>query len=175
MVAAGGIAKIDHIERRRLETQRRLDSTKTQAERNKLGQFATPTVLASDILGYAKTLAPVSQQIFFLDPAFGTGAFYSALLKSFPLLKVARAQGYEIDPHYGQESKRFWARTALELKIADFTQVTPPALDENKANLLICNPPYVRHHHLSVDEKSRLRELAKQITGIKLSGLAGLY
>ncbi len=47
---------IDIIERRRLEVQNQLDSLKTQTERNKLGQFATPTVLATDILKYAKTL-----------------------------------------------------------------------------------------------------------------------
>jgi hypothetical protein len=175
MVVLDGSTGIDLIERQRLETQQRLDSTKTRAERNKLGQFATPTVLATDILEYARTLMPVSQQIRFLDPAFGTGAFYSALLRSLPFSQVARAWGYEVDPHYGRESKKLWNRTPLELKIADFTQATPPTIDENRVNLLICNPPYVRHHHLSVDEKSRLRGLARQTTGIRLSGLAGLY
>lgn len=175
MTASDGSTPIDIIEERRLETQRRLDSVKTQTERNRLGQFATPTVLATDILEYAKTLVSPSQQIRFLDPAFGTGAFYSALLRSFTFSQIAKAWGYEIDPHYGQEAKRFWARTPLELSIADFTQATPPAIDENRANLLICNPPYVRHHHLSADEKSELQKLTRQITGIRLSGLSGLY
>jgi predicted RNA methylase len=77
-----------------------LESLKTQTERNKLGQFATPNVLATDILEYAKTLLPTSQQIRFLDPAFGTGAFYSALLRVFPSLRITKAWGYEIDPHH---------------------------------------------------------------------------
>lgn len=164
----------DIIEKQRLEMQRRLDAAKTQTERNKLGQFATPTVLATNILEYAKTLVPPSQQIRFLDPAFGTGAFYSALLRSFAS-QITEAWGYEIDPHYGQEAKKFWARWPLELSMADFTQVIPPAIDENRANLLVCNPPYVRHHHLSSDKKLELQKLAGQITGIRLSGLSGLY
>lgn len=175
MTAIDEIAEIDIIEGRRRETQHRLDSVKTQAERNKLGQFATPTVLATDIIEYAKTLVSTSQQVRFLDPAFGTGSFYSALLRSFPISRIAKAWGYEIDLHYGQEARKLWANTPLELSISDFTQVAPPVADEDKANLLICNPPYVRHHHLSADEKSRLQRLAQQTIGIRLSGLAGLY
>jgi hypothetical protein len=41
---------IDVIESSRLQVQKHLDSSKTQAERNKLGQFATPGALAIDIL-----------------------------------------------------------------------------------------------------------------------------
>ena len=39
------------IEARRLALQRDLDAAKTKAERNRMGQFATPTALARDILG----------------------------------------------------------------------------------------------------------------------------
>jgi len=175
MTVSDGNTPIDITEEQRLEIQRRLDAAKTQVERNRLGQFATPSVLAMDILEYAKTLVSPFQQIRFLDPAFGTGAFYSALLRSFTFSQIAKAWGYEIDPHYGQEAKQFWARTPLELSIANFTQATPPAMDENRANLLVCNPPYVRHHHLSPDEKLGLQKLTMQITGIRLSGLSGLY
>ena len=175
MTAIDKVVQTGIIEDQRLETQHRLDSVKTQAERNKLGQFATPPVLATDILEYAKTLLSTSQQIRFLDPAFGTGSFYSALLRSFPFSQIAKAWGYEIDPHYGQEARKLWANTPLELCIMDFTQAAPPVAGEDRANLLVCNPPYVRHHHISTEEKSRLQKLTQQITGIRLSGLAGLY
>lgn len=49
--------------------QLQLDGAKTQTERNKLGQFGTPTALATDILKYAKTLLPSNPKIRFLDPA----------------------------------------------------------------------------------------------------------
>lgn len=155
--------------------QLQLDSAKTQTERNKLGQFATPTALAADILKYAKTLLPSNQKIRFLDPAFGTGAFYSALLQQFPLSQIVDAIAYEIDPHYGNEAIELWRDTPLGLNIADFTKAVPPISNRNKANLLICNPPYVRHHHLSRVEKQRLQRVTEQIAGIKLSQLASLY
>ena len=42
-------------------------------------------------------------------------------------------------------------------------------------NVILTNPPYVRHHHLAATEKIRLGELALDATGLKLSGLSGLY
>ncbi len=47
--------------------------------------------------------------------------------------------------------------------------------EETKYNLIVCNPPYVRHHHLQKAEKQRLQDLGKQRTGIKLTTRAGLY
>ena len=39
---------------------------------------------------------------------------------------------------------------------------------------LFCNPPYVRHHHISGDDKLRLKAEARR-HGFSLSGLSGLY
>ncbi len=155
--------------------QLQLDGAKTQTERNKLGQFGTPTALATDILKYAKTLLPSNPKIRFLDPAFGTGVFYSALLHEFPLSQIVEAQGYEVDPDYGNEAIKLWRDTPLKLNIADFTRAVLPDSNLTKANLLICNPPYVRHHHLNRVEKLRLQRVTEQISGIKLSQLTNLY
>lgn len=162
-------------EQARVLRQLQLDEAKTKIERNKLGQFATPTDLAADILKYAWELFPAHLQIRFLDPAFGTGSFYSALLRELTPLQIASAVGYEIDPHYGLSAISLWASSPLKLNITDFTQATPPQTDAEKANLIICNPPYVRHHHLSRVEKQRLQNKTLQIAGIKLSQLASLY
>jgi len=176
MMAIDKILEVDAIEKKRLEIQNLLDAAKTRSERNRLGQFGTPTELARDMLEYSSMLLLEShQRIRFLDPAFGTGAFYSAFLRSFQPSQIERAQGYEIDPHFAQPSAKLWANTPLELETADFTRVSPPVQDRNRANLLICNPPYVRHHHLSVDEKARLQNLVRNRVGVRLSGLAGLY
>ncbi len=166
---------LDFNELARLEVQSRLDRAKPQAERNQLGQFATPTSLASDILEYAGTLIAPRSKVRFLDPAFGTGAFYSALSRSFAARRIAEAKGYEIDVSYGGEAEKIWSGTPLKLEIADFTRAAPPDNDVDKPNLLICNPPYVRHHHLSKTEKERLRRATEQATGIRLSGYTGLY
>lgn len=165
----------DDMEARRLEVEKSLSSAKTQSERNKMGQFATPPGLASDIIRHAKALLPRALKIRFLDPAFGTGSFYSALLRTFRGSNIAKATGYEIDRIYAREAKKLWKQTPLELHLADFTRATSPDSDGSKANLIVCNPPYVRHHHLSAREKRRLRMLVGQITGVRFNGLAGLY
>lgn len=162
-------------EQDRLELQRLLDGAKTQEERNRLGQFATPTALAVDILNYARSLLPDNVPVRFLDPAFGTGSFYSALLTVFPEHQVERAEGFEIDPHYGNDTASFWENTPLQLHLKDFTRSIPPAISDDRANLLICNPPYVRHHHLNSSEKSHLLDTVQAVTGMRLNGLSGLY
>lgn len=163
------------LELRRLQVQAELDSGRTHAERNKLGQFATPPSLALDLLEYAYSLLPPATPVRFLDPAFGTGSFYSALLRTFEPSRIAWASGYEIDPYYGDRARELYGGTGLHLHIADFTRVAFPGGEEDKANLLICNPPYVRHHHLLASEKARLRYLVRRTAGMRLSGLAGFY
>lgn len=165
------LSKLDIVEKQRLALQAELDSRKTQAERNRLGQFATPTALARDILGYAATLLAPEELVHFLDPAIGTGAFYSALLNSFPRRRIVEAVGFEIDPHYGQPASIIWQNSDLTLKHSDFTHEEPTP----RFNLLICNPPYVRHHHIQASEKERLLQRSFKASGMKLSGLAGLY
>lgn len=165
------IRNLDVTENQRLALQASLDGQKTQAERNRLGQFATPTALAEDILRYAATLLPPGARIHFLDPAIGTGSFYSALLKAFPKRRIAEALGFEIDEHYGKPATEFWKDDRLTLKLSDFTQATSAPL----FNIVICNPPYVRHHHLQNGDKARLQIRTKQASGMKISGLAGLY
>ena len=163
------------IEYKRLAIQHQLDAARTQAERNKLGQFATPFELAMDMLEYARSLLPKDQRVRFLDPAIGTGSFLSALLRSFPAPCIASVAGYEIDPYYGHKAIELWGVSPFDLRIADFTSAPPPQTENEQSNLLICNPPYVRHHHLASGEKLRLQELANKTTGLRLSELAGLY
>jgi len=57
------------------------------------------------------------------------------------------------------------------IKLADFTRAQPSP----DFNLIICNPPYVRHHHLENGDKDRLQLRTQQASGMKVSGLAGLY
>ena len=167
--------QVDHIEASRLKVQKHLDSSKTQAERNKLGQFATPAPLATEILQCARKLLAPQVKVRFLDPAFGTGSFYSALLHTFPRSRIKSATEFEIDEHFATSATELWNGQLLQLVNADFTKQIPPGNERDRANLLICNPPYVRHHHLSNDDKNRLNVAVRQSLGINLSGLSGLY
>ncbi len=165
---------IAECEARRLVLQDVLDAKKDGAERNRMGQFATPTGLAVAVLRYAKAQFDKSENVRFIDPAIGTGSFYSALLDVFPKTRIGAAVGYEIDPHYGVPAAELWGDTGLDIRLEDFTKAEVPK-DAEKFDLLICNPPYVRHHHILSGDKQRLRLHAQDSCGVEFNGLAGLY
>jgi adenine-specific DNA-methyltransferase len=155
--------------------QARLDAAKTQAERNRLGQFATPLALAQEIVEFGLRLLEATCPIRFLDPAFGTGSFYSALLQTASRDRIETAKGFELDPHYGEPARELWKPTPLDLELADFTRASSPCKESNRFNLLICNPPYVRHHHIVNGDKPRLQDASQAACGVRIAGLAGLY
>jgi adenine-specific DNA-methyltransferase len=162
-------------EAERLTLQDELDALKTPSERNKLGQFATPTKLADEILRFARLLTPAEQRVRFLDPALGTGSFYAALQREFEAAAVDSAVGYEVDHVVADAAKELWRTSSLEVVATDFMGAMPGDDAARLPNLVICNPPYVRHHHLDRDAKASLQGQVFKSTGRRLSGLAGLY
>ena len=162
-------------EERRLAVQAELDAAKDQAERNRMGQFATPTELAVQILEYAKGQLNETEAVRFIDPAIGTGSFYSALLQGLPgrpldmrrWLRSRSSLRRTCDESYGRV--RCWMSAWRTLHWPYHPS------DKEKFNLLVCNPPYVRHHHIASKEKQRLKALTREACGIKVNGLAGLY
>ncbi len=162
------------LETRRNALQDNLDAKRNDAVRNRMGQFATPSSLAVDIQQYAHRQLGANEDIRFMDPAFGTGSFYSALLNVFPQPRISAAVGYEIDPYYGQPAAKLWRDTEIDVRLEDFTQLEIPRISE-RFNLVICNPPYVRHHHIDNGEKKRLKQRMMDSCGVKINGLAGLY
>lgn len=165
---------ITDLESERLAIQGRLDAQKSANERNRMGQFSTPTALAVEMLRYAKALLGEKERVRFMDPAIGTGSFYSALLNVFPDTCIDSAVGYEVDPHYGKPAAGLWNGTRLDMRLEDFTQAKAPD-SSGRFNLLVCNPPYVRHHHISSSRKKQLRERTLATSGTEINGLAGLY
>jgi len=159
------------IEARRQAEQRRLDSLKSAAERNKWGQFATPFELALSLARYAhKTIG--EGRLRFLDPAIGTGSFYSALSHAVPAKTIEAATGIELDPLFAEAARKFWGKCGLCVVQGDFTKQKLPV---QRFNLVLTNPPYVRHHHLESDTKDRLKAQLARSLRMEISGLAGLY
>ncbi|MGH9452151.1 MAG: Eco57I restriction-modification methylase domain-containing protein [Terriglobia bacterium] len=167
------MATIAHqtIEGRRQSEQARLDSLKTAAERNKWGQFATPFELALSLARYAhKALGERSLR--FLDPAVGTGSFYSALSQAVPAITIEAATGIELDPLFAEAATNLWGKSGLRIVQGDFTKQKPPP---QRFDLVLTNPPYVRHHHLEAAQKARLKAQPAHSLHMEISGLAGLY
>lgn len=163
-------------ENNRQQRQRELDTQKSGRDRNRLGQFATPFTLARQIISVARTYQPLPvQKVRFLEPAIGLGAFYSAFLDITQGHPPEMALGFEIDPHLIESSRQIWQDTGLSIRPDDFTSTPPPSAEPQKFNLLVTNPPYVRHHHLTKQQKQQLGRAVVHRLGLRPSGLMGLY
>ena len=155
--------------RQRIQTE--LDSCRGIDYRRRLGQFATPIDFAKEIVTYGITLLS-DDRIRFLEPALGTGAFYSALQTIVDVNKLDSAIGLEIDAKVANAAETIWDGGKLHVVNADFAKAAPV---QPLANLLISNPPYVRHHYIATKDKSKMQSEIVDSLGINLSGLAGLY
>jgi len=158
-----------------LVQQERLDGLRGAAERNRRGQFATPPALALDIAKYARSKRRNRPgTVRFLDPAIGSGSFYSAFRHAFSENAISAAIGIELDPDAAKVAASLWGETGLRVTLGDFTKADPPRGNE-RFDVVLTNPPYVRHHHLDRAEKRRLKTAVVRDLGIEVSGLAGLY
>jgi hypothetical protein len=159
-------------ERARLKVQEELDSQKTAVERNRWGQFATPPSLAAEIVDYTARLAgslPADGSV--LEPSCGTGSFLTALSEC-PQTSGLNRVGVELDPLFVDAAKQLWRGDAVIVN-ADFLRwVEEPGI---LFDLLVANPPYVRHHHVDASKKARYGTLAARVSGQRPSGLSGLY
>ena len=151
--------QVDSNEKKRVAIRISLDKQKSKLERNIMGQFSTPYELALEMIEYGVSLLEKPEDISFLDPAFGTGTFYSALTKTVPKEKIKIASGFEIDAHYGLPAFKLWAETKLDLKIENFLYAQAPKKKSDLYDFIICNPPYVRHHHISSENKVNLMRI----------------
>ena len=110
------IRDLSLIESRRMQLQTAIDNGKSIESRRRLGQFATPYELAQEIMSFGLA-SQDKKEISFLEPAFGTGAFYSALLsESCKQAKIINtAIGVEVDKDFYIAANELWGNTNLNL------------------------------------------------------------
>ncbi len=169
----GSIRTLNSAEKERTFFQNTLDAKKSIEKRRRLGQYATPIKLAKEITAYGLTLLDGIANIRFLEPAMGTGAFFSALLSKTGSDKIDYAVGFELDPDYVDAARKIWqGQDKFRIILDDFTKVKYVT---GSINFLISNPPYVRYQYIPQEEKIRMNSLISQSLGIELSGLSGLY
>lgn len=148
----------------RSELNQTIDAEKN--DRNAHGQFATPNELAKAIVRETAILLNGLEKLDVLEPACGSGSFVSAVLSSLPNAQVF---GVERDADYYGAAERCFGDKS-KLFCADYLSWEPG----QKFDLIITNPPYVRHHMLDRELKHRFRNVCKD-KGIVFSGLSDLY
>lgn len=163
----------DALERKRLVFQKKIDLGQTRDERNRTGQFATSPALANDIVKRALALLD-TQAVDFLEPSCGTGAFISSVSANLSAASIPlTVQGIELNPEIYSFAASLWSTDHFEIINGDFLKMDSSTI--KPANLLIANPPYVRHHHLPPTEKVQYQDLVESVLGERPSGLSGLY
>ena len=158
------------VEKRRQAEQERIDASKTIDERRQFGQFATPPELAREIALASVPYLRSSNDIELLEPSAGTGSFLSAFF-STPNLSIRQAMAIELDPAFFSAGQKLWSGFPCTYVNGDFTRLTA----EKQFDLVVANPPYVRHHSINPADKKRLQRIVRSETGLAISGLAGMY
>ena len=162
-------------EANRQAVQLTADAARDRSRRNELGQFATPPDLALDIARHVADLDCLGETVAFCDPALGTGAFYSAVLQAFGPERIRSAGGIEIDADLAQTARGLWSKHGLHVVTGDFFEDAARASCPEIPDLIVTNPPYVRHHHIAKPAKHHLSQMIEALTGTRVSGLSGLY
>lgn len=149
------------------------------------GQFWTPGWVAEAMVYYA--IGNGSASVF--DPAVGEGAFLRAA-KAVAAAegRLLALQGTEIDPEALNRARQegLSPQDLASVRVADFfhfsdgispqqgeIRLVVPERDQLSA--IVANPPYIRHHRLSVEMKSRLKEYGRALMGTALDGRAGYH
>ena len=109
-----------HTEADRACAQEEVDARKGAAERNKLGQYSTPFLLADQMVKHALSVLEPDAPLRFLEPAAGTGVFFSALLRNTRAGRIESATGCEIDPSYGDVAQKIWQPQGFDIISCDF-------------------------------------------------------
>lgn len=168
-------AKPSITEQERFKLQLNVDGAKSQEERNIHGQFSTPYVLARQIVVRSLAEIPLSAPVSFLEPALGSGVFYSALMQEIGDHAVLEAVGVERDEAYAKIAAKLFSDKDFKVFVQDYFSFARAAGNRSRFNLLCTNPPYVRHHHIESSLKQELQILVRDHLGLKISGLSGLY
>lgn len=165
----------DAIEQERYKLQLQADGAKSPEERNTLGQFSTPYLLSRQIVTRSLAELSPSTPVSFLEPALGSGVFYSALMQEARDHAILEAVGVEADKAYARIAEKLLSASGFKVIVQDFFAFARRPENHSRFNLLCTNPPYVRHHHIESSLKLELQARVRDSLGLKISGLTGLY
>ncbi len=134
--------------------------------------FVTPPELAEDMAQLAISLLDKSTiSIDFGDPANGVGAFYQALIQIIPKERISSAIGIDINPKMVFLAKLKWGDRGLKVLRGDYLHmgILP------HRNLILANPPYLRHQKIPPKYKEKLRNRIVSLNGNWISARSGQY
>lgn len=144
------------------------------AERRRLGQFFTPIPIADLMVEYLLRNVKDGKVV---DPAIGTGRFIIRLLLKDPLShEKFKLVGIDISPLMlllsAVNVSFFSDLKSTELRLGDMFEESEVIRD---SEAIVSNPPYSRHHELSLNYKRKLQGKISSISGVALSGYTSFF
>ncbi len=156
-------------------------------ERRRLGHFQTPAPIVDLMVRW--TVRCATDRV--LDPGVGAGVFLAAAydrlrkLGAQPASAVAQLYGVDINPiavtmsslalSLKERDARPTAMPRTNIELADFVVDAPIRQGRALFDVIVCNPPYSRHHELINGYKEQAAQAAEAALGQPLSRLASLY
>lgn len=144
--------------------------------RKKLGAFYTPLVV-STVLSNWGIRTPLDKV---LEPCFGGCTFLDASVARLGSIGSKNAQtnlfGCDIDPVAFSVLNRFIKPPALSGHFfqQDFLELDPDQCAGGKMDLVIGNPPYIRHSNFSAKQKANVAKMVEK-SAVRLHGRANLW
>ena len=89
--------------------------------------------------------------------SIGSGSFFSAALAVFGSQRISSAVGVELDPAFADAARTCGPMRGLRSCAAISRAVVATGSCPPAPNVILANPPYVRHHHMSREDKERLQ------------------
>lgn len=159
----------------RFQRQRQLDAGKTDEERNRQGQFSTPFPLARQMVSrtFAQCCPDHWKTPRVLEPSCGSGVFISALLADTS--QAFAFTGIERDAAYARIAAELFTGDNIEIVTDDFFRFADIAEHQEAFDVIVANPPYVRHHHIPFADKVLYQSRVLRSQGMQVNGLSGLY
>ena len=142
---------------------------KDAALRRTGGEVYTPSGIVSSMVDWARAQGSPDRVV---DCGCGSGRFALACARAFPNARVVAQDSSPMATLMCKANARA-AGLAVHVVRGDFTRVSLPFGDA-RSTLWIGNPPYVRHHELTAEQKGWFAE-ARTSLSLGGSGLAGLH
>jgi adenine-specific DNA-methyltransferase len=141
------------------ELERRLP----REDRYRIGQFFTPPAIADFMATWIREAEPETV----LDPGVGGGALLRAIGAG------PRRFGLDINVDAVELSLESLGGEA-EIAVGDFLDPEGWPLSEHSFDAVIANPPYIRHHNLTAEDKGRAARYKQELQA-QVSRLSGSY
>lgn len=139
-----------------------------------LGQYWTPKPIANYMVDLITNHIKNFQNLIICDPAIGQGVFLESLIEK-GLLNNNTFKAFDIDRRMVDHCKFIANKANVNNTICLENYLLSSFGNEEKADIIIMNPPYIRHEKILFEEKCLYKKQIKKQIGKNVDGRSNLY